>query len=230
MCREKLNFAVDREFVQRLLATGRAFDLDRGVLLHRPARPDKPLSGSPSPTGLSAEETTMPRGIKGSGKSRKPGGEPVPLRRRGRKPMVPFSDAVQPVESPAAEDQPAGLPATEEPAGPLPGEVPPPARELPDEVQVLGVQALRAQPPELAAAETELARKYPHIRIKPGSLRLGAAEGFGNKRIVTIVCGACQVNERVVATSDLFHVSRCEECSQAAKKAARNAKKQSRPN
>jgi hypothetical protein len=77
----------------------------------------------------------------------------------------------------------------------------------------------------LAAAETELTRKYPHVRIKPGSLRLGAAEGWGNNRVVTIVCSACQVNERVVATSDLFHVSTCPQCSKAAKKAARKAKK-----
>ena len=32
MRREKLNLTVDREFVQRLLATGRAFDLERGSL------------------------------------------------------------------------------------------------------------------------------------------------------------------------------------------------------
>jgi hypothetical protein len=80
------------------------------------------------------------------------------------------------------------------------------------------------QPAELAAAESELGRKYPHAGLKQGSRRPGAAEGFGNKRVVTIVCSACQVNERVVATSDLFHVSRCEECSRVAKKAARKAK------
>ena len=169
----------------------------------------------------------MPRGIKGSGKSRKPATEP---RRRGRKPMVPFSEAVQPVELPAAEEQSATLPATEKPAGPLPAEVPPPAGRLPAEVQVAGLQPLPVQPAELVAAEAELGRKYPDAGIKPGSLRPGAAEGWGNKRVVTIVCRVCQVNERVVATSDLFHVGRCEECSRAAKKAARKAKKQSRTN
>jgi hypothetical protein len=136
---------------------------------------------------------------------------------------------VQPVESPAAEDQPAGLPATEEPAGPLPAEAPPPAGELPAEEQVPGVQPPPVQPADLAAAEAELVRKYPHVGIKAGSLRPGAAEGCGNKRVVTIVCSACQVNERVVATSDLFHVGRCEECARAAKKAARKAKKEGRP-
>jgi hypothetical protein len=85
-----------------------------------------------------------------------------------------------------------------------------------------------AQPPELAEAQAELARKYSQLRIKPGSLRLGAAEGWGNKRIVTIVCGACKVNERVLATSDLFHVSMCEECAKEAKKSVRKAKTQSK--
>jgi hypothetical protein len=82
----------------------------------------------------------------------------------------------------------------------------------------------------LAASEIDLARKYPNVAINPGSLRLGAAEGWGNKRIVTIVCSACQVNKRVVATSDLFHVSTCPQCSKAAKKAARKGKKQSKAN
>ena len=126
----------------------------------------------------------MPRGIKGSGKARKPGGDLGQPGRRGRKPKE---------AAPRTPDFPA-------------------------------------QSPELAAAEAELARKYPHVRIKPGSLRLGAAEGWGNKRVLTLVCIACQVNERVLATSDLFHVSRCEECSNAAKKAARKAKTQSKAN
>jgi hypothetical protein len=172
----------------------------------------------------------MPRGVKGSGKVRKPAGEPGQPRRRGRKPKELLPEA----------EQPAGLPATEEPAGPLPAEESRPAGELPAEEtiaepapaeeQVPGVQPPSAQPAELADDEAELVRKYPHVGIKPGSLRPGAAEGWGNKRVVTIVCSACQVNERVVATSDLFHVSRCEECSRAAKKAARKAKKQSKPN
>jgi hypothetical protein len=109
-------------------------------------------------------------------------------------------------------------------------EVPPPAGELPAEVQVPEAQSLPVQPAELAAAEAELGRKYPHTTIKLGSLRPGAAEGFGSKRIVTIVCSACNVNERIVATSDLFHVSGCEDCSKAPKKAARKAKRQAKTN
>ena len=37
MRREALHLAVDREFVQRLLATGRAFDLERGGLYDAPS-------------------------------------------------------------------------------------------------------------------------------------------------------------------------------------------------
>jgi hypothetical protein len=132
--------------------------------------------------------------------------EPGQPRRRGRKPK----------ESPATEELPALKIARAEPA--------------PGEERSSETRGLAAQPPDLAAAEAELARKYPHVAIKPGSLRLGAAEGWGTKRIVTIVCTACQVNERLVATSDLFHVSTCPQCSKAAKKAARKAKQQSKPN
>jgi hypothetical protein len=42
MRKEMLNLAVDQVFIQRLLATGHAFDLERGVPLYRPTRPDKP--------------------------------------------------------------------------------------------------------------------------------------------------------------------------------------------
>ena len=45
----------------------------------------------------------MPRGIKGSGKSRKPVGEPGPLRRRGRK----LKEAVPEVVQPAPDEGPA---------------------------------------------------------------------------------------------------------------------------
>jgi hypothetical protein len=177
----------------------------------------------------------MPRGIKGSGKSRKPALQPGPLRRRGRKPK----EVVQPVESPATEGQLTALPATEEPIRPLPadesaatGETltePTVIEPVPDEGASLPAPDFPVQTPELVAAEAELGRKYAHVRIKPGSLRLGAADGFGNKRIVTIVCSTCNVNERVVATSDLFHVSMCLQCSKAAKKAARKVKKQAKP-
>jgi hypothetical protein len=85
------------------------------------------------------------------------------------------------------------------------------------------------QAAELAAAEAELVRKYPNVNIEVGSLRAGAAEGWGNKRLVTIRCAACS-RPRTVATSDLFHVSRCEDCSNSAKKATRKAKKQAKTN
>jgi hypothetical protein len=66
--------------------------------------------------------------------------------------------------------------------------------------------------------------KYPNVNIEIGTLRAGAAEGWDNKRIVTIRCAACN-RPRTVATSDLFHVRHCEECAGAAKKAARKEKR-----
>jgi hypothetical protein len=163
----------------------------------------------------------------GSGKSRKPTEEPARPRRRGRKTKEPLPEVVQPVELPAVEEQHTEMRAEESrtdelPAEPLATEPAPevgPAPPAPD---------FPAQSPELAAAEAELVRKV--AGIKPGSLRPGAAEGWGNKRVVTIVCSACRVNPRVVATSDLFHVNMCEECAKAAKTAARKAKSQSKTN
>jgi hypothetical protein len=160
----------------------------------------------------------MPRGIKGSGKSRKPAGEPGPPRRRGRKPKGSPPEILQP-----AEERPAEI-RDEESQEELPAE-PPAAEPTSEEVPAPPAPDLPAQPPELAAAEAELARKYPNVAIKPGSLRPGAAEGWGNKRLVTLVCSACQVNERVVATSDLFHVAHCVACARGARKAAKKAKK-----
>lgn len=168
----------------------------------------------------------MPRGIKGSGKSRKPAGEPGPPRRRGRKPKEPQPEVVQPVELSPAEEQPGEMQDDESGvADELPA-----AEPAVNEEPVPPAPAVPAQPPELAAAEAELVRKYPHVAIKPGSLRLGGAEGWGNKRIVTIICSACRVNDRVLATSDLFHVSMCPACSKSAKKAAPKTKKQPKAN
>jgi hypothetical protein len=45
----------------------------------------------------------MPRGIKGSGKSRKPAGEPGQPRRRGRTPKGVLPEAVRPAELATAE-------------------------------------------------------------------------------------------------------------------------------
>jgi hypothetical protein len=81
------------------------------------------------------------------------------------------------------------------------------------------------QSPGLAQAERELMERYPTVNIEIGSLRPGAAEGWGNKRIVTIRCAACN-RPRTVATSDLFHVSHCEECAKAAKKAGRRERRE----
>jgi hypothetical protein len=72
---------------------------------------------------------------------------------------------------------------------------------------------------KLAEAETDLGKRYPNQTIKPGSLRSGDAEGFGAKRVVTIICSACRSQERVIATSDLFHTDKCLDCTKAAKKA-----------
>jgi hypothetical protein len=156
----------------------------------------------------------MPRGIKGSGKGRKPAGEPGRPRRRGRKRKEALPEVGQPVELPPAEEHPAEE-AVAEPLAAEPTLDEGPAPPAPD---------LLAQPPELAAAEAELARKYPHVRIKPGSLRVGGTEGWGNKRIITILCINCNA-ERTLATSDLFHVRHCQACAKADKKAARKVKK-----
>jgi hypothetical protein len=75
------------------------------------------------------------------------------------------------------------------------------------------------QDPAIRQAEERLVEKYPHVNLKPGSLQpAGGRPEFGNKRTVFILCAACG-RERVVATSDLFHVSRCRDCARAAKKA-----------
>src|SRR5262245_3505729 len=100
----------------------------------------------------------MPRGIKGSGKSRKPTPESGRPRRRGRKPKELLPEVVQPVE-PAVEPA-SELPPTGEPARGWPAEEGRAAEELPAE------EALPAQPAELAAAEAELVRKYPSHRLK----------------------------------------------------------------
>jgi hypothetical protein len=75
----------------------------------------------------------------------------------------------------------------------------------------------------LAAAEAELARRYPGRRIKPGSLRpAGADPAFGHKRTLVILCADCGA-ERAVATSDVFHVGRCVDCARKARKAKKGA-------
>ena len=83
-----------------------------------------------------------------------------------------------------------------------------------------------AQDPVLAAAEADLVRRYPDHQIKQGSLcaAAGARPRYGHKRTVTLHCVDCGA-ERVVATSDLFHVRRCEECARKLKKQAKKSNK-----
>src|SRR5262249_10599445 len=91
--------------------------------------------------------------------------------------------------------------------------------ELPPRDPIAEVVELPGQGAALAEAERLLGEKYPHISIKPGSLQpAGGRPEFGNKRTVIILCSACN-KERVLPTSDLFHVSHCQECARAAKKA-----------
>jgi len=153
----------------------------------------------------------MPRGVKGSGKGRKPATEPGRPRRRGRKPNGPLPEVVPPVE-PAST-----LPPTEEPVRGRPTEEERAAEGSPAE------EALPAQPPELAAAEAELVRKYPAHRFKRGSLLAsGATAELGAKRSVVILCRDCGA-ERRIATSDVFHTSRCLACTARARKEARRS-------
>ena len=70
----------------------------------------------------------------------------------------------------------------------------------------------------LAAAEAELIQRYPDRKIKPGSLLpAGAVKEFGPKRTVVICCAECGA-ERRVATSDVFHVTKCVRCTKKPKK------------
>jgi hypothetical protein len=75
----------------------------------------------------------------------------------------------------------------------------------------------------MAEAERLLVEKYGNtVNIVFGSLKAaGGRPEFGLcKRTVIIRCAACN-KERVLATSDLFHVAHCAECNKSAKKAAR---------
>jgi hypothetical protein len=80
------------------------------------------------------------------------------------------------------------------------------------------VTADSGQDDALVTAEAELVKRYPNRKFKPGSLLpAGALAEYGNKRSIIILCNDCGA-ERRLATSDVFHVSRCEACSKAAKK------------
>ena len=100
----------------------------------------------------------MPRGVKGSGKGRKPAPEPGQPRRRGRKPKELLPEAVPPAEptSPLPTAEPSSVEAA-------------PAASLAD------LQTVPVQDPALQEAERQLVAKYPLVNVKPGSLR-GAGE------------------------------------------------------
>ena len=180
----------------------------------------------------------MPRGKRATYSS-----EPLPPR-RGRKRQQPTSAAAglpdeldtQSVQEQSPRGRRRRKAATEtidqEPAQPAVAESEPettPAESvarptLPSEDASSPAMDTGAQDPTLVAAEADLVRRYPDCRIKPGSLRAAGAAGFGHKRTVVLLC-RCGA-ERVVATSDLFHVSMCAPCTKAAKKDSRQAKKQ----
>ena len=105
-------------------------------------------------------------------------------------------------------------------------EAAPPDQAPEPQAEVLPLPAAQAstdQDAKLAEAEAEITRKYPDRRFKPGSLLLaGALEEFGHKRTVIILCSECDA-ERRVATLDIFHVSRCVECTK--KPRSKKAKK-----
>jgi hypothetical protein len=86
---------------------------------------------------------------------------------------------------------------------------------------------LSTEDPKLVDAEKELIAKYPLVHLVPGSLRHGSNEGWGNKRIITICCVACST-ERIVATSDLFHVYHCVACAKEVMKEARKVKREAK--
>jgi hypothetical protein len=165
----------------------------------------------------------MPRGVKGSGKSRKPTGEPG-RPRRGRKATESLPEAIQPVEP--ASELPAEQSAT---TAELPAEgpvaEPPAAEESPAESHAAPETAL-VQDPAMQEAERQLVARYPLVIIRPGSLR-GAGERpeHPGKRTLVVCCARCG-RERLLATSDLFNVRYCESCTKVARKDARKAKKQ----
>ena len=83
------------------------------------------------------------------------------------------------------------------------------------------------QDPKLAEAEKKLIEKYKLVDIVPGTLRHGAKEGWGNKRVITIRCVSCNA-ERTVATSYLFHVYHCTSCAKRIKKEARKSQREAK--
>jgi hypothetical protein len=127
---------------------------------------------------------------------------PPQTRKRRRRTNV---EQVAPQTEPAPVREPLEEPSAAEPK-PLEAEIAPsPSAD---------------QDAALAEAEQQLRDKYPHANIKPGSLQAaGTRPGYGNKRTLIILCADCGA-ERVLPTSDVFHVSRCRDCARVARKSA----------
>jgi hypothetical protein len=148
---------------------------------------------------------------------------PAP-RQRGRRKKAEATPTTEPdapqLPAPAAAEEPSEVADAD-----LPEVLPYAPAEAPkEEPSPVTPPAQPMQSPGLGQAERALMAKYPNVNVVVGSLRAGAAEGWGAKRVVTILCAACN-RPRTVATSDLFHVSHCEECAGAARKAARRDKR-----
>jgi hypothetical protein len=138
----------------------------------------------------------MPRGVRGSGKSRKPAVERARPRRRGRKVEEHPFRAIQAHEESRLPQVDASINVEEQASS---------ARDS-------------TQDPGLQAAERQLIEKYSLVNIKVGSLRgAGGRPAHPGKRTVIILCGRCN-RERVLATSDLFHVRFCPACTKIVRK------------
>jgi ssDNA-binding Zn-finger/Zn-ribbon topoisomerase 1 len=66
---------------------------------------------------------------------------------------------------------------------------------------------------QFQAAERELMKRYRHLAIAKGSLRMGRGK-LANKRVVDVTCPKCK--KRVArATSDLWTFAGCAKCRPA---------------
>jgi hypothetical protein len=158
----------------------------------------------------------MPRGIKRSGRGRKPSTKPGQPRKRGRRRAELAPQIEQEGKAQAGGHQTASSPQEK------------PHEQNGKSHTSPAASAQTPQDPALAEAERILVEKYPNCNIVAGSLRPGSAEGFKTKRVVTIHCARCN-EPRVVCTSDLFHVRHCLSCSKADKKASSKSRKAAKP-
>jgi hypothetical protein len=136
----------------------------------------------------------------------------MPHRRKTEPPATPSEHRKRRRRTKAARTAPQAEPIPAQGESTLELTPPEPVAEAPEAT---------GQDATLAEAERLLVEKYPHINIKPGSLQpAGRRPEFGNKRTLVILCSTCS-KERVLATSDLFHVSHCRDCARAVKRAAK---------